>query len=122
MLRQVGQVNRRRSPSEISIEFVSAFCAGELDSLEELLAADLRFTGPLFRCDCRASYLGRLYRDPPTPTSYRILRMFESPDGVCVLYEYGESKRPVLVSQFNRFFGGRISEILLVFDTGLIEA
>ena len=86
-----GQANLLQSPSqsqsEISIKFVRAFCAGELDSLEELLSSDLRFQGPLFRSDCRASYLGSLYRDPPPPAAYKILRVFASPDGVCVLYE-----------------------------------
>ena len=114
----VSYIQRRR---EISFEFVRAFCACELDHLKELLSADLSFTGPLFRSRCRADYLGSLYRDPPTPTLYKILRVFESPDGVCVLYEYGQSEQPVLVSQFNRFSGPLISEILLVFDTSSVS-
>jgi hypothetical protein len=101
---------------EIALEFVSRFCAGDVGGLEPLLAADLRFRGPLHEFRSRDAYLDTLRQDPPEQCGYRLLSLTESPDAVSLFYEYEKADSSVTIAQLCRFGKGTISEILLVFD------
>lgn len=104
------------SRRDLSLEFLDAFCNGEIDRLEALLAEDLRFEGPLLQSNHRAAYLERLHADPPGEASYEIRDLIESHESVALLYDYRTKSGTTLIAQWNRFRGRRISEIVLVFD------
>ena len=94
-------MNRR----EVSLEFLRAFCAGDIESLNPLLTDDFRFEGPFHRSDSRSEYLRTLQEDPP-----------EDGDDVCLFYEYSKPQGSVRIAQWNRFRGDKIAQMILVFD------
>ena len=101
---------------EIALEFLRCFCAGDVDSLEPLLAEDVHFNGPLYKFDSRDAYLNSLKDGPLGKCGYRDLSVTESNDSVSVYYEYEKSDRVITIAQLFRFRNGKISELLLVFD------
>jgi len=103
---------------DLALAYLRAFCAADIDALRPLLAADLRFSGPLHRFASSAEYLEVLAADPPQACGYEILDMAETDDSVAVFWEYRKPGKPVTIAQLFRIRGERISDILLVFDTG----
>jgi hypothetical protein len=102
---------------EASLEFLRAFCAGDIESLGALLTEDFRFEGPLHRSDSRSAYLSTLKKDPPKETAnFNVFRVFEEDEEVCLIYEYSAEPGSVLIAQWNRFRGDKIAEMTLVFD------
>ena len=74
--------------SEVALEFLRCFCAGDIGALTALLTEDLRFSGPLYRFDSRKAYLDCLAADPPRPCRYRVLNVTEDGDSVSIFYDY----------------------------------
>jgi len=103
---------------DLALAYLRAFCAADIDALRPLLAEDLRFSGPLHRFASRAEYLEGLAADPPQASGYEILGMTEADDSVAVFWEYRKPGKPMTIAQLFKFRGGKISDILLVFDTG----
>ena len=98
--------------------FLQAFCEGDVDGLESLLAEDLQFSGPFHHFGSRFAYLESLRGDPPEKCRFRVLSITESGDDVCVFYDYEKAGQTITVAQLCRFKGDLIGEILLVFDSG----
>ncbi len=107
---------------ELALKFIERFCAGDVESLAPLLAADLRFRGPLLRCGSAKTYLKRLRADPPERCGYRVLDVTEEDSSVSVLWVYEKPVRAVTMAQVFRVRGGRIGEIVLVFEPGAAAA
>lgn len=106
----------RMKPSELAVEYIIAFCAGDLKAIERLLAPDLRFHGPLHEIRGAESYLAALAEDPPSPSTYRVIRIVEDEVSAAVFWEYPKPERTLVLAQLFRTDGDRITEILLVFD------
>jgi hypothetical protein len=108
---------------EIALKYMDIFYSGkEFDELAEIFFDNLVFEGPLFRFDSASDYIESLKSDPPVSCEYRLIRVFESTGSVNLIYEFikGEIRTPM--SQLFEFENGRISRILLVFDTARFKA
>ena len=102
---------------DASLEFLRAFCAGDIESLGALLTEDFQFEGPFHHSDSRNAYLRCLKEDPPEEAGdFDVLRVFEDGGEVCLFYEYSKPQGSVLIAQWNRFRGDKIAEMTLVFD------
>ena len=99
------------------IEFVKRFCAGDIDGLTPLSAAELQLKGPLYQFASRDDYLDALRKDPPDKSGYRLLSVTDSSESVSIFYEYVKTDGIITVAQLFRFKDQKISEMLLVFDS-----
>lgn len=101
---------------EIALEFVTAFCAGDVDALVPLLTDDLQFSGPFFKFNSASAYLDVLRSGPLEPSGCRLISVTANTDSVSVYYDYDKSAATITVAQLFTFRDQKISEILLVFD------
>lgn len=101
---------------EMAMEFLSCFCAGDVEGLVPLLAKDLRFVGPFHQFDSRDAYLDSLRNDPPEKCGYWVLSVTESEDSLSIYWVYEKSDGDLTIAQLFKFRDQKISEILLVFD------
>ena len=101
---------------DIALEYLRCFCAGDIDGLERLLAADLTFRGTFHAFGSAAEYLDSLRNDPPESCEYRVLSITESEDSVAVFYEYQKLDRSITISQWFKICENRIQDVVLVFD------
>ena len=101
---------------DIALEFLSRFCAGDVDGLSPLLAEDLQLNGPLFHFDSREDYLDSLKDGPPEKCGYRIISVTENQESVSIYYDYEKRAATITIAQLFRFRDHKITELLLVFD------
>ncbi len=104
------------SNADLAVKYLEAFCAGNLDRLEALLAEDLRFRGPFYTFKSASEYMDSLRRDPPEECGFKIRSITENESAVAVFYEYQKFDRVVQVAQLFEFKAQRIQDILLIFD------
>ncbi len=106
-------------PLELARQYMDLFYAGkDLDALMDLFARDFTFSGPFYRFDSAEAYVRSLKADPPEGLSYRIIRTFESDAAACLVYQFSKPGVSVPMAQLFEISGGKISRILLIFDTG----
>ena len=98
------------------MEYLRCFCAGDVDGLAPLLAADLRFAGTFHNSGSAAEYLDSLRNDPPEKCDFKVLSVTENEDSVAVFYEYQKPDRVLQLAQLFRIEDGQIKDILLIFD------
>ena len=91
---------------------------GRLEELEELLADDLKFEGPLFKFGSAREYIDSLKADPPEGFGYQLIRAWEDETSACLVYMFSKPGVTTPMAQYFQTDGGRITRILLVFDTG----
>ena len=104
--------------SDIALRYLDIFCSGkDFDELKELFAEDLRFEGPFFQCDSAEVYIERLKSDPPERLEYRVIKVFEDDDSVNVIYEFSKGSISSRMSQLFWLAKGKITWILLIFDS-----
>ncbi|MCB1830547.1 MAG: nuclear transport factor 2 family protein [Gammaproteobacteria bacterium] len=104
------------SNTDLAIQYLNAFCAGDLRSLEPLLADELCFRGPFHTFRSASGYLESLRNDPPEKAGFEILSITENKDSVAVFYEYQKPDRVVSVAQLFTFEYQKIRDVLLIFD------
>lgn len=97
-------------------EFLTHFCAQDIEALGALLAENFGMEGPLFRFHSREEYLASVSHDAKEERDFRILRMFEDGDEVMVLYRFTKPGVDTMMAQLFRFRDGLIAETVLVFD------
>ena len=102
---------------DIVLEYLRCFCEGDIRGVEALLALDFQLTGHLYTFKSRVEYIHSLREDSPKPSRYKILEIAESETGISVFYEYDKPSGCLTIAQFFKLRGGKICEILLVFDT-----
>jgi len=102
---------------DMAIAYLNAFCAGDIDALQPLLADDLSLRGPLHSFKSASAYLESLRSDPPRRSAYRILSITEGRESVALFYEYLKPDRMLPIAQLFRFDQCKICDILLIFDT-----
>jgi hypothetical protein len=94
------------------------FEGGDLDELTRLLAEDLIFSGPFFEFGTATDYIESLKADPPQGFEYDLVRSYEDESSACLVYRFSKPGVSTPMAQFFEVRNGRISRILLVFDTG----
>ena len=106
------------SPLDLASTYLEIFCAGgDPEALREILAEDLRFEGPLFRFDSAAEYLAALREDPPLESRYDLLGSFERGSVACLVYRFSKPGLEAPMAQLFETRDGKISRILLIFDS-----
>jgi len=106
---------------DVALEYLRCFCAGNIDGLEPLLAANLTFEGTFHSYGSATDYLDSLRSDPPEKCQYRVLSITESEDSVAIFYEYQKPDRNIKIAQLFRIRDTQIQDVLLIFDgTGFI--
>ena len=100
--------------------YLAAFCAGDVAGVEATLAEPFSLKGPLFSFNSKQAYLASLRRDPPQATRFELIEMFESGDAVAVFYDYIKPHARNTIAQLFRFRGGKIAEVMLVFDSAAV--
>ena len=98
------------------MEYLRCFCAGDIDGLEPLLAADLHFTGTFHNYGSAGEYLDSLRNDPPEKCGYKVLSVTENEGSVAVFYEYRKPDRVMQLAQLFEIRNEQINDILLIFD------
>lgn len=101
---------------EVAMEYLRCFCAGDIDGLEPLLAADLSFNGTFHEYRSREAYVGSLRLAPPEECRFEVLSVTESGDSVAVFYNYRKPDRIMTIAQWFKIQSGQIEDVLLVFD------
>ncbi len=101
---------------EVVMEYLKCFCAGDIDGLRPLLAADLCFTGTLHAYGTAKDYLDNLKKDPPDECDCKVLSITENEQSVAVFYEYQKPERAINIAQLFKVKNDKIHEVLLVFD------
>jgi hypothetical protein len=105
-------------PLELALKYMACFYGeAPLESMETLLAKNLRFKGPLYEFDSAKEYLESLKADPPTNATYNILETFESANSTCLIYEFSKPGVETLMAQTFEVNAGKITNIKLIFDT-----
>jgi len=108
-----------RGLHELTLAYVECFCASDLDSLAQLLARDLEFSGPYLRCHTAADYLAHLRSDPPEPAEFRVIAMKAlAADAVGIEWQYRKPGDSLLLWQHFTVRNGRIAKIRLEFRSG----
>ncbi len=102
---------------EVAVEYLEHFCGGNVDGIASLLADDLDFKGPFHQFSSSVDYLQRLRDAPPAQVAYRVLGVTEGENSVSIYYDYQKERGALTVAQLFGFRDGKISSILLVFDT-----
>ena len=89
-----------------------------MDSLLELFEPTLEFEGPYFKSSTAVEYVESLKSDPPRNSKYEVIGSYETETTACIIYDFS---KPVVNTKMVQLFEvseGKISKILLVFDTG----
>jgi hypothetical protein len=104
------------SNRDLAINYLQAFCAGNLSRLDSLLAEDLNFRGPFHTFRSASEYMDSLRCDPPDECGFEICSITENENTVAVFYEYKKPDRTVQIAQLFEFKEQRIKAILIIFD------
>ncbi len=98
------------------------FFSGEnFSELRNILAPGLSFTGPFYAFRSAEEYIASLEADPPVGSGYELLGSFESESAACLVYRFTKPGVSTTMAQLFEMEGGRIQQILLVFDTAPFE-
>jgi hypothetical protein len=92
-----------------------------VEGLENLLAEDMRFVGPLAESSSAAEHLQVLTQVLPTVAGWKKIKQFENGDDVITIYELhvnapNGQRLTVPMSEWTRISGGRMVEQTLYYD------
>jgi hypothetical protein len=104
---------------ELANKYMEIFYGGALDELHQLLAEQFSFKGPLFEFNTASEYIDSLKSSPPENFEYEIIESYEKGNSVCLVYNFIKPGVTTIMSQSFKIMDNKISEILLVFDTGV---
>lgn len=106
-------------PSDLALKYMEIFFSGEnLETLTDLFADDLTFEGPFHSFDTAHDYIASLKSGPPVGLAYEIIHVFEDEHSACVVYQFSKAGISTPMAQLFEVADGKISKILLIFDTG----
>lgn len=107
------------TPLELASKYMEIFYSGKsLDALQPLLSKNMMFKGPLFEFDTAEAYIASLKSSPPENFEYEIIDSYQKDNSVCLVYSFTKPGVTTLMSQSFKIRDNKISEILLIFDTG----
>lgn len=110
-------------PLELAMKFLEIFFSGrDPEELIPLLAPDLDFKGPLFRFDSSRTYVDALKKDPPVDSEYSLIHSFHKASSVCLIYQFSKPGVSVPMAQTFEIVDGKITSILLVFDSAAFSS
>ncbi len=105
-------------PLELALKYMDIFYYEKDPSLlKDILHEDLIFSGPFFKFNSAKDYIDSLIESPPKDMSYKIIESFENNTSVCLVYVFKKGEIESTMSQLFKVNYGKISEIILIFDT-----
>ena len=105
-------------PLELALKYMDIVFNGKNpDELNNLFADEFIFSGPFNKFDTAEDYIKSLKTDPPLGFEYKILRTFEGESSVCLVYQFSKPGVSVPMAQLFETNCGKISRIMLIFDT-----
>lgn len=109
-------------PLELAAKYMEIFFGGgSMEPLLDLLQPNLVFEGPFFRGESAEEYVESLQSDPPRGLSYEIISRYETETEACIIYKFMKAGITTAMAQKFEVSGGKISKILLIFDTGVFR-
>lgn len=102
---------------DVAHRYLTAFFAGDLESLHDLLADNLVFEGPFFQGDSAKAYMDALRESVPKAMKYHILNEFDSANEACVIYQFCKADVSTPMAQYFEVQGKKITKIRLIFDS-----
>lgn len=110
------------TPLNLALKYMEAvFNNGNIDELKEILADDLRFSGPFYEFNSAIEYIDFLNADPPVGFRYELIESFENETSVCLVYQFMKDRVSTPMSQTFKIRDGKISSILLLFDSAALK-
>ncbi|MCG8361733.1 MAG: nuclear transport factor 2 family protein [Pseudanabaenales cyanobacterium] len=106
-------------PLDLAQKYMEIFFSGrDIADLSHLFSTDFTFSGPFYEFDSAADYLNSLKSDPPKNLHYKVIRAFENESLACLVYQFSKPGINIPMAQMFEVSNGKISKILLIFDTG----
>lgn len=93
-------------------------CEADIDGHEPRMTEGIRVAGPLFSGESQREHLLALRADPPERCGLSVVSLTAAVDTVSIIADCEKQEGTMRVAELFRFAGGRISELLLVFDSG----
>jgi len=107
------------TPLNLANRYMEVFYGGEpIESLSEIFSEEFSFKGPFHEFNTSAEYIESLKSDPPVGLEYKIIAAYENEKSACLVYQFSKSGMSTIMSQIFEVANGKISKIILVFDTG----
>lgn len=105
-------------PLDLALEYMDVVFGGkDIERLSNLLADQFSFQGPFFKFDSAVDYINSLKADPPKDFGYTMISTFEDEASACLVYRFSKPGVDTPMVQLFKINNGKISKILLVFDT-----
>jgi len=110
------------TPLDLATRYLEIFYSGKnLETLSDILSENFKFEGPLFQCDSREAYIESLKSEPPIDFTYSVKHSFENESSACIIYQFSKANISTPMAQHFKVVDGKISHILLIFDTREFE-
>ena len=111
-------VQEKMRPLELAQKYINIFfTTGDFDQLRQILADDLKFSGPLYSFETASDYISAMKIDPPKNFEYKMIKTYEDNSSACLLYEFEKPGISTIMTQTFEVEDDKIKRILLVFDT-----
>lgn len=119
MGRSYGATEAMMTPLDLALKYMEIFYSNtDIETLGQILTADLSFEGPFFQFDCADDYLESVRDDPREGLAYELIRSFEDSSSACLVYQFSKPGISIPMAQLFEIEDGKISRIVLIFDTG----
>ncbi|MCW8930126.1 MAG: hypothetical protein OQL19_07825 [Gammaproteobacteria bacterium] len=106
------------SPLKLANRYMEIFYGGEsIDTLASIFSDEFSFKGPFYEFNTATEYIKSLKVDPPREVRYKIIETYENETSACLIYQFSKPGISTIMSQIFEVTNGKISRILLVFDT-----
>ena len=107
------------TPLKLANRYMEIFYGEEpIDRLDEILSEKFSFNGPFHEFNSSAEYIDSLKLDPPVGLDYKIIEAYENENSACLIYQFSKQGMSTIMSQIFEVCNGKISKVILVFDTG----
>lgn len=105
-------------PLELAEKYMDVVFNGKNpQELHRILADECIFKGPFYEFKSSDGYIDSLLSDPPGEFAYEIIAAFETESSACLVYQFSRPGIRIPMAQLFEISDGKISKILLVFDT-----
>lgn len=107
-----------KDPKSISLAYLDAVGSKEFDQLDDLLASDLEFKGPVTAISGAQGFIAAAKRIGTVLLRNDVKKVFVDGDEVCVIYDFVTDTRVGVVPtvEWLRITDGRIRSIWLLYD------
>ncbi len=107
------------TPLELAEKYMNCvFKTRDFEELKTILSDDLQFGGSFYNFESADQYINSLRNDPPEDFEYEIIKRYADTSSACLVYQFSKPGVSTCMAQVFETTDGKISRILLIFDTG----